>query len=362
MKVYVFGTRGFPLIQGGVEKHCENLYPRIAGQSGAEVTAYRRKPYINTTEKGHYPGIRFIDLPSTKIKGFEAFIHSFLSALNTIVRRSDIVHIHNIGPALFTPLLRLFGKKIILTYHSANYEHNKWNALEQKILRISEKLALKYAHAIIFVNHFQMNKFPAGIQQKSYYIPNGIEQPIFSGSSGYLEKWGVKNTKYILTVGRITPEKGFDILIKAFSSVNTEFKLVIAGGAEAETGFYKQLVESADPDKIVFTGFVHGEELYQLYAHAQLFVSSSLSEGFPIALLEAMSYSLPLIVSDIPAMRLVSLPSQCYFPVGDIEALSNKLADFTQTSQEHKPSYDLSPYDWSKIAEKTVDVYRKVLP
>ena len=359
MKICVFGTRGFPLIQGGVEKHCEHLYPRIARHSDTEVIVYRRKPYVVNSQDKSYPGICFIDLPSTKIKGFEALFHSLLSSLNALKQHPDIVHIHNIGPALFTPLLRLFGKKIVLTYHSANYEHKKWNAIEQAFLRISEKLALKYAHAIIFVNHFQMNKFDDRILQKSCYIPNGIEKPVFSHSSEYMEKWGINNTKYILAVGRITPEKGFDILIKAFSSIDTEFKLVIAGGTEAETEYYNELTVMAANKDIIFTGVIHGEELYQLYTNAQLFVIPSISEGFPIVLLEAMSYNLPVIASDIPATHLVSLPPKCYFPTGNHEALAKKITDFINTPQP-KPSYDLSPYDWGNIAKQTMEVFKSV--
>lgn len=119
MKISVLGTRGFPKIQGGVEKHCESLYPLFNAKY--QITVYRRKPYVNSDKT--YPNIKFIDLPSTKIKGFEAVFHSFLATLSACFGKSDVVHIHNIGPALFAPLLRLSGKKVVLTYHSPNYEH-----------------------------------------------------------------------------------------------------------------------------------------------------------------------------------------------------------------------------------------------
>jgi len=351
MRFFVFGTRGFPLVQGGVEKHCENLYPRIARQ--AEVVVYRRKPFITLSKDAYYPNIRFVDLPSTRIKGFETAYHSLLCTLHILTQPSGIVLIHNIGPALFTPVFRLFRRKVVLTYHSANYEHRKWNVIERLLLKMSEKIALRYANAILFVNRFQMEKFGKRIRQKSVYIPNGITTPVFSDSSELLEKWGLKNTKYILAIGRITPEKGFDLLIKAFSAIQSDYKLVIAGSAEAETNYCNRLMEISDKSKIIFTGYVYGEALNQLYTHASLFVMPSLIEGFPLVLLEAMSYRLPLIVSDIPAARLVDLSPENYFPSGDIEALQQKLSDFIQNPPPSKPIYDLSPYDWDQIAEQT---------
>ena len=357
MRIYVFGTRGFPLVQGGVEKHCEHLYPRIAKE--AEVIVYRRKPYIALSANAHYPGIRFVDLPSTRIKGFEATWHSLLSTLHILTQPAGIVHVHNIGPALFAPVLRLFGKKVVLTYHTANYEHDKWNITGQILLRISEKIALKYANAIIFINRYRMQQFSARVGRKSYYIPNGVEQPVLSSAVGYIEKWGLVDSKYLLTVGRITPEKGFDVLIKAFLPIQTDYRLVIAGRAEAETKYDRQLTDLIDKQRIIFTGYVYGEELNQLYTHAALFVMPSVSEGFPLVLLEAMSYRLPLIVSDIPATRLVALSPECYFPVGDVNALKEKLIAFMQEGQGRNPvAYDLSPFDWDRIAEQTMGVIR----
>ena len=361
MKVYVFGTRGFPLVQGGVEKHCEMLYPLIAEK--AEVVVYRRKPYITLAKNTHYPSIRFIDLPSTRIKGFEALWHSFLATLHILTQPRGIVHIHNIGPSLFMPLLRLFKRKIVLTFHTANYEHDKWHFIARQFLKFCEKIALRNAHAIIFINRYRFEQFPDRIRQKSMYIPNGIHLPVVADATRHLAKWGLEGQKYILSVGRITPEKGFDILIKAFLGASTPYKLVIAGGTEAETGYYRHLTGLSDPDKIIFTGYVYGEALQQLYTHADLFVLSSVSEGFPFVLLEAMSYGLPLLVSDIPATRLVTLSPRCYFPVGDVAALTAKIIGFIERNDQQKPvSYDLSPFDWRLIAEQTLAIYEKVIP
>ena len=207
MKISVLGTRGFPKIQGGVEKHCESLYPLFNAKY--QITVYRRKPYVNSDKT--YPNIKFIDLPSTKIKGFEAVFHSFLATLSACFGKSDVVHIHNIGPALFAPLLRLSGKKVVLTYHSPNYEHTKWGRMAKKILKFSESIALNCSQAIIFVNKFQMQKYPEKVQKKSVYIPNGIPNVQPTSKCNYISSMGLTPGKYVISVGRITPEKGFDV-------------------------------------------------------------------------------------------------------------------------------------------------------
>ena len=171
MRICVIGTRGFPNIQGGVEKHCEALYPLLAKDN--EIIVFRRKPYV-TDKVPSYQNIRFIDLPSTTIKGFEAVLHSFLATVYAVFIRPDAVHIHNIGPAMFAPILKLFGIKMVLTYHSPNYEHKKWGWFSRHLLLMSEKIALSCADSIIFVNKFQMEKYDEDVRRKSHYVPNGI--------------------------------------------------------------------------------------------------------------------------------------------------------------------------------------------
>lgn len=357
MNICVLGLRGFPLIEGGVEKHCEQLYPRMI----EDVTIFRRKPYVTVESQAasHYEHIKFIDLPSTKLKGFEAVFHSFLATRRAAKLKPDVVHIHNIGPALFSGMLIRKDIPVILTYHSPNYEHSKWGGFAKKILLLSEKVALKNSSKIIFVNRFQMKKYTEQIQRKSVFIPNGINDPVFSTTTDYLESLGIEPGKYVLAVGRITPEKGFDILIKGFRAARHKgYKLVIAGGVEFESGYMDELKKLAD-DEVIFTGYVFGDKLSQLYTNAALYVLSSNNEGFPLVLLEAMSYGLDVLVSDIPATHLVDLDSDAYFSRGDSKVLSEKISLKLRCPQKKK--YDLQEYNWDIIAKETVEIYKEVI-
>lgn len=356
MRISVIGLRGFPMIEGGVEKHCEALYSRLDDR--IQVIVYRRKPYVKSNRK--YKNITFIDFPSTKIKGFEAFFHSFIASIDAAIKKPDLVHYHNIGPALFSPIVKLRGIPVILTYHSPNYEHQKWGRLAKRLLLFSEKVALKYADRIIFVNKFQMEKYDTKIQQKSIYMPNGINDFTHVVGQSYLNKIGVDKSKYILSVGRITPEKGFDTLIKAYTKSNLrDVKLVIAGGVEFETQYMSELKRLCKNENIIFTGYTLEKDLYELYTHATLFILSSRNEGFPLVLLEAMKFNLDVLVSDIPATHLVELETEDYFKVDDWQSLSQKIKEKIDNPKSRK--YKLDEYDWNAIAKKTSDLYFQIL-
>ena len=353
MKACVIGTRGFPEIEGGVEKHCESLYPLL--RQDIETIVFRRKPYVTSNDSA-YSNITFIDLPSTKIKGLETVIHSFLATLRALWIKPDVVHYHNIGPALFAPLLKLRKIPIVLTYHSPNYEHEKWGVFSRRLLKFSESVALKFSDSIIFVNKYQMQKYPPEIQKKSVYLPNGIKEPLISNKHDYLNELGVEPQKYILSVGRITPEKGFDTLIKAYKRIkHKNYKLVIAGGVEFESEYKDKLLKLVGNESVIFTGYVFGEKLAELYTNAALYVLSSNNEGFPLVLLEAMSNKLDIIASDIPAAHLVKLDDKDYFPKGDYETLGVRIDE--KLNEPKSIDYDLSKYDWKQIAERVSKIY-----
>lgn len=353
MKIVVFGTRGFPHVQGGVEKHCEELYTSLS--EAYQVTVFRRKPYVSPAEgEGN---VRFMDLPSTRIKGFEAFFHSFLCTLYCLAKRPDVVHIHNIGPGLFIPLLKLAGLKTVLTYHSANYEHDKWGFLAKKFLKASEYLAIRGADAVIFVNRLQREKFPHPVLQKSVYLPNGIRPQPPATATDYLSATGLQPYRYVLAVGRITPEKGFDYLMDAFSRLNEPgLRLVIAGGIDHTTPYSRQFQQKAEAAGVVLTGYTTGEDLRQLYSFARLFVLPSFHEGYPIVLVEAINYGKPILASDIPANRQLELPAGCYFPVGSVRALEEQLR--LALAQPYQGcTYAVPIPSWEEVAAKVARIY-----
>ncbi len=364
IKICVIGTRGFPDIQGGVEKHCESLYPVIAGM-GCFVKVFRRLPYINSENRcKQYVNLRFCDLWTIKNKYLETILHSFFAAIICIYEKPDIVHIHNIGPGLIIPLLKPFNIGVVVTYHSANYLHKKWNKLARLAFRTGEKFVDSQSDGIIFVSETQ-RKISSG--KNKIYIPNGVKIHLCTDKSDFLTETGLLKGRYVLAVGRIVPEKGIDLLIKAFQMIKTDCKLVIAGAADCETEYSRNIKKMMDENEnIIGTGYITGEPLKQLYSHARLFVLPSYNEGLSIALLEAMSYGLSVLVSDIPANRELGLLDKRFFECGNIDDLKEKMQEFlrkgiSDNEKKNYKSYVTAKYNWNKIAQQTIDVYEKVM-
>lgn len=381
MRIVVTGTRGIPDIQGGVETHCQELYPRIAAL-GHEVTVIRRSCYLSPQMKAQakqarkvgkcltYKGVRLLDIFAPRRKSIEAALHTFLAVWRARALKPDVLHIHAIGPSLMVPLARLLGMKVVTTNHGPDYDRGKWGKLAKKVLMTGEKWGAKRSNEVIVIS-----QVIADILAKKYnrtdthLIYNGVPKAAISPDTDYIESLGLRPGKYILAVGRFVPEKNFNMLIRAWSKSKLPslgVKLCIAGDADHEDDYSRQLKQLAAEKGVVLTGFIRGEKLTQVLSHAQLFVLPSSHEGLPISLLEAMSYNLDVIVSDIPANTIPQLAATDFFHLSKTDqtadtaalahALNTKIAD-PQTPR----SYDLRPYDWDHIVQQTLQVYTSLL-
>jgi glycosyltransferase involved in cell wall biosynthesis len=364
MKVAVIGTRGIPDIQGGVESHCEHLYPFLV-KKGCEVVVLARKPYTKRWV-GEYKGVQVRALTSYKNKYLEAALHTMYGIMEATRYKPDIVHIHAVGPAFFAPLARLLGHKVIVTHHGPDYVRKKWNFLFKCLLHLGEAVGVYAASRVISISKGITKDLRAKYKIRPALIPNGVLIPHPLKSTDFIEKHQLKPRQFILTVGRLVPEKGFHDLVAAFQAhAPLNWKLVIAGSSDHEDR-YSQKLKAGASKNIVFTGFVKGQALQELYSHAGLFVLPSYHEGLPIALLEAMSYGLSCVVSDIPANREVPLATNRFFKPGDIHTLQAKIKEFISkplTEQEKQAQIALivEHYNWESIAEQTYKTYEKVL-
>jgi glycosyltransferase involved in cell wall biosynthesis len=360
MKVTVLGTRGFPNIPGGIESHCENLYPKLV-EKGCEVTVFTRRPYADSGCNS-YKGVELVPLPCPKNKHFEAFFHSFLGVFAARRISTDILHIHGVGPSLVVPIARLLGLKVVMTNHGPDYQRKKWGKLAKLVLALGEYLGSRFANGIICISEPIAVMVSRKYNRDAAVIPNGVAPARISKDSGFIKKYDLTIGKYVLAVGRFVPEKGFHDLIEAFDKIK-DLKLVIAGEADHPDVYSLSLKKSAAKNKnIVLTGPLTGEPLYQLYSRAGLFVLPSYYEGLPIVLLEAMSYGLPCIVSDIPANRNLRFPDSRFFKAGDVSALRKKITEFMEHPSAHEKKIIIDErYDWEKIADRTKEIYEQVL-
>lgn len=359
MKIIVTGTRGIPNIMGGVETHCEELFPRIAAK-GYDVTVIRRKSYVRDSLT-EYNGVKLIDIETPKKKSFEAIIHTFKAILKAKSLKADIVHIHAIGPALLTPMARLLGMKVVFTHHGPDYDRDKWGKAAKFMLKLGERMGTTFANEVIVISKVIDNILIKKYGRKDcHLVYNGVPEPEICNFPEYFEELGIEKGKYILGMCRFVPEKNLHHLVEAFSRIDTKgCKLVLAGDTDFEDDYSRQLKATAKEHGVILTGFIKGRKLHSLLTHTRCFVLPSSHEGLPIALLEAMSYKLPVIVSNIPANLEVGLNKDNYFPVGNIDTLANKLQQNINLPYAHV-NYDMSAYNWDHIAEQIIDIYKNI--
>lgn len=362
MKIVVLGTRGIPDIQGGVETHCQELYPRLV-KLGCKVTLVTRKSYVKDIKNTEYEGVTLKHLFAPKKKSLEAIIHTFLGVLFAWKLKPDILHIHAIGPSLFAPFAKLLGLKVIVTNHGPDYDRQKWGRLAKKVLMLGEKMGTTYADKVVVISDIIKQ-----IQEKKYkrldciLIYNGVKLPQKSLSIDYITSLGLLPNHYVIAVGRFVKEKGFHDLIEVYKKINTDIKLVLVGDADHEDSYSVYLKDLAKKNNIVLTGFLKGEKLCQVFSHAKLFVMPSYHEGLPIALLEAMSYNIDVLVSNIPANLEMNLDADDYFEIGNEESFFQKLSHkCSQNKNRHFEAIISEKYNWNIIAKKTQEVYEKVV-
>lgn len=359
MDIIVLGTRGIPHIQGGVETHCEELYPRLV-KLGIDVTLITRKSYVENLLINEYKGVKLKHIFTPKKKSLEAVVHTFLGVLYAWKQQPDILHIHAIGPSLIVPFAKLLGLTVVVTNHGPDYDRQKWGMIAKKILMLGESFGSKYANKVIVISDVIKK-----IQEKKYarmdceLIYNGVNLPVKAKSDEYIKSLGLAVGQYCIAVGRFVKEKGFHDLIEAYQKIDANIKLVIVGDADHEDEYSLLLKQMAKKNGVVLTGFIKGEKLNQIFSHTKLFIMSSYHEGLPIALLEAMSYNLDVLVSDIPANLEVQLDESDYFKVGNTDDLSHKLQSKLNSSPERNfQEQILEKYNWNLIAEQTQKIYR----
>ena len=294
LAVSMFGQKRLSR-EGGIEIVAKELCTRMV-QNGCTVTCYNRSghhvsgaEYDNKTE---YEGICQKYVPTIEKKGLAAVSSSFFAAFYSAFGKYDVVHIHAEGPAFFAWLPKLFGKKVVVTIHGIDWQREKWKSgFGSKFIRQGEKNAVKYADEIIVLSKGVQDYFKNTYDRDTWFIPNGVNRPEIRKAELITQKFGLTENSYILFLGRLVPEKGIRYLIEAFKNVCTDKKLVIAGGSSDTDSFMKELQESAkEDDRIIFTGFVQGRMLDELYSNAYIYTLPSDLEGMPLSLLEAMSY------------------------------------------------------------------------
>jgi glycosyltransferase involved in cell wall biosynthesis len=364
MKIIFIGQKGIPALSGGVEKQVESLAINLVKEN-QEVLVYNRSGY-GAEKITEFNGVKIISKPFINTKNLASISHNFLATLDVCRRSVDIVHYHGVGPSLLIALIKLIKPKtkVVATLHSFDYYNNKWGYFAKKMLRLGEKIMFKLADEVIVLSPLSQKYARENYKKEVNLIPNGVKIEDYPGDN-LLQDFNLSKDSYILTVARLIKLKGIQYLIEAFKDLKTDKKLVIVGDGE-----YKLELQSlaAGDDRIIFTNNQSGQNLKQLFANAYLFVQPSEMEGLSISLLEAMSYGLPCLVSDIEANISIAESDFFCFKSKDKTDLKKQLENILNTDNDKLKEIGKrlkdrvkDSFESSFVARKTLSLYQKLL-
>lgn len=368
MKIGIIGHKRIPSNEGGIEKGVEQHATRMVAR-GHQVTVYNRgghnvfgKEYDKKKLK-NYKGVKIVTIPT--VKGAACVpIYSFLATLHAAIKRYDCVSYRASGSCAMIPLAKLLGIRVVASLHGIDSQRDKWGGFASKYLEFGEKMAAKKADVCLVLSKNMKEYIDKKYKINSVLFANGIDKPVNHEPQLIKEKYGLEKDEYILSLERIVPEKGIQYLISAYKQCETEKKLVIAGGAESNREYYNSLLELAKGDsRIIFTGYVYGQEIQELYSNSYIFALPSNLEGMANTLLEAMSYGNCCLVSNIPENTEVVNDRAVWFEKGNDKDLENKLQSLLKNEElvykykSEASSYILRRYSWDLVVDQMLRIY-----
>ena len=370
LNIAMLGHKRIPSREGGIEIVVEELSTRMV-KLGHSVTCFNRSGHhvsgkdFDGGSLKEYKGVRLKSVITINRKGLAAMTSSFFGAICAAFGKYDVVHFHAEGPCAMLWLPKLFGKRCIATIHGIDWQRAKWGGFASKYIKFGEKVAAKYADEIIVLSEGVQKYFMDTYGRTTVFIPNGVNRPILRGPQLIKERFGLEKDSYILFLGRLVPEKGITYLIEAFQGVTTDKKLVIAGGSSDTDTFMQELKQLAEGDnRIIFTGFVQGQMLEELYSNAYVYTLPSDLEGMPLSLLEAMSYGNCCLTSDIAECAEVVEDKAILFKKSDIDDLKEKLQyacdnpDAVKKLKDEAADFICGKYNWDDVVEQTLKLYQ----
>jgi len=354
MRIAILGTRGIPASYGGFETFAEHLSTRLVAR-GHEVTVYGRAHYISPRQL-EYHGVRLKVLPTIRHKYFDTVVHCFLSAIHAVSQRFDVALICNAANAPFAPILRLTGTPIALNVDGLEHKRKKWGWLGRSYYLAAERLATILPNVTVtdaqVIQDYYLSRYNASSEMITY--GSEVER---RPDRAAVRRWRAEPNRYVLYVSRLEPENNAHLVIEAFKRVRTAYRLLIVGDAPYAHEYISELKERARGDKrIIFTGFVFGQDYRALQQNAYCYVHATEVGGTHPALLEAMGYGNCVLTlatpENIEAVGDAGIPYDNEFDLA--EKLQRVLRDgsLVQSYRNRAQARVRRYYDWDRVVDQ----------
>lgn len=322
ISVSILGSRGIPAHYSGFETAIQEIAIRLKSR-GMYITVYCRNSYF-VKKNPEFQGVKLKYLPSIRTKHLETLSHTLLSAIHSIFNKCDVIILFGVGNALFTLLYKIFSIPVIAVVDGADWKRKKWNRFSKTFLKLSFKLCARFSTIYVVDSRLLQVKYSKTMTNSPVYIPYGSKESENQNES-LLNKYGLQKREYVIFIGRFEQEKGIEFLIRNYNDLPTDCKLVLVGGNDMNPEYETKLKKLAQDDKIVFLGFIYGEDYEALLAYALFYVTCSLLEGTSPSLLAAMSLNGFALTSDIEE-NLETLKGSCdSFKSGDDRDFREKI-------------------------------------
>lgn len=370
MRIAMIGHKRYGSREGGVEVVVTELARRMAAL-GHEVTCYDRSGSDVMTgdaadgRERMADGVRVVPVKTIDKKGLAALSSSYFATKMAIKDRPDVIHYHAEGPCVPLALAKRAGICTVATIHGLDWQRAKWGRLASAYIKMGEKTAATQGDGLIVLSEGAKRYFMETYSREAVFIPNGVDAKGDIPAIFIKEKWNLEKDSYLLYLGRLVPEKRPELLIEAFKALDTSKRLVIAGGSSDTSAYEKELRAAAQGDnRIVFTGFVTGEPLAELYSNCYAYVLPSDVEGMPMSLLEAMAHGRCCVTSDIPECADVLAGNGVTFEKGSADSLRAALQGLLAAGDRGRvlgaaaKAHVEKTYNWDSVVERTLAVYR----
>lgn len=364
MRIAAFGFRTIPPTKGaaGADKFALELFPRLV-KLGHSVVAYNRRYPDVFVDIDNYKGVKIKSIKTVRKAGFDTLLHSFKCTCDIIFRNTaDIVHIQNGGNSIWALPLRLFGKKVFISQDGVDWKRDKWPWYGKMYLKLSAYITAHVPNQIIFDNVIAKKLFEDRFKKEYRFIPFGSEVEAGNGNTEVLERLNLKKGEYYLFVGRFIPDKGLHYLIPGFKNSVSTKKLVLIGGSPNPSPYEQQIFDMGD-ERIVFPGYIYGDEVNTLMQNSYCYIQPSDVEGLSPVVLTVMGLNVPLIVSDIEENVYVVEDTARKFRKGNIQSLTEEI-NYCETHYTEMQALAikaqgraLSVFNWDKVAEEHVSVF-----